>query len=133
MKKRNLLDSFAVMAWLQDEKGARTVQNLLVEARRSGEKLLLHEINLAEVYYLTIRRTSEERAKSLAAQFLTLPIEVVSTTREILWDAAQIKARHSVSLADAFAAATAIQRDARVVTGDAEFKPISHLVEILWL
>ncbi len=121
------------MAWLQDEKGAQTVENLLAEAKRAGEKLLLHEINLAEVYYLTIRRKSEEQAKSLGAQLLTLPIEVVATTPEILWQAAQLKARHRVSLADAFAAATAIELNAKIVTGDPEFKPISHLVQILWL
>lgn len=121
------------MAWLQNEKGAQTVENLLAEAKRLGKKLLLHEINLAEVYYLTIRRRNEEQAKSLGAQLLTLPIEVVPTTPEILWQAAQLKARHPVSLADAFAAATAIELDARVVTGDPEFKPIGHLVEILWL
>lgn len=118
---------------MQNEKGALTVETLLAEARRRGEKLLLHEINLAEIYYLTIRRAGEERAKAIAEQLLTLPLEVVSTTDEILWRAARLKARYPLSLADAFAAATALERGAQVVTGDPEFKRISHLVEILWL
>jgi ribonuclease VapC len=133
MKKRSLLDSFAVMAWLQNEKGAQTVEDLLREAKKSGEKLLLHEINLAEVYYLTIRRAGDNQAKTIAAQIETLPIEIVSTTPEILWQAAHLKAQHKLSLADAFAAGTAMQLGARIVTGDPEFKSISHMVEILWL
>lgn len=121
------------MAWLQNEKGAQTVEDLLREAKNTGEKLLLHEINLAEVYYLTIRRVGENQAKIIAAQVETLPIEIVSTTPEIVWQAARLKAQHKLSLADAFAAGTGIQLGARVVTGDPEFKSISRLVEILWL
>ncbi len=133
VKHKSLLDSFALMAWIQNEKGAQLVENLLLEARRTGTKLLVHEINLAEVYYLTIRRAGEERARTIAAQLLDLPLQVVATTTDILWQAARLKAHYPLSLADAFAAATALELDARVVTGDPEFKAIASLVEILWL
>lgn len=133
MKRRSLLDSFAIMAWVQDEPGAQIVENLLVEADRKHEKLLLHEVNLAEVYYLSIRRVGEEQTKSLAAQLLTLPIQVVSTTPEILWQVALLKAGYPLSLADAFAIASAITLDAAVVTGDPEFRQVEHLVAIDWL
>jgi predicted nucleic acid-binding protein len=133
VKRRNLLDSFAIMAWVQDEPGAQIVENLLVEANRKHEKLLLHEVNLAEAYYLSIRRVGEEQTRSLAAQLLTLPIQVISTTPEILWQAALLKARYPLSLADAFAIASAITLDAAVVTGDPEFHAVAHLVDILWI
>lgn len=121
------------MAWVQDEPGAQIVENLLVEAHRKHEKLLLHEVNLAEAYYLSIRRVGEEQTRSLAAQLLTLPIQVISTTPEILWQAALLKARYPLSLADAFAIASAITLDAAVVTGDPEFHAVAHLVDILWI
>ncbi|MFQ5684378.1 MAG: type II toxin-antitoxin system VapC family toxin [Candidatus Binatia bacterium] len=133
MKRKNLLDSFAIMTWVQDEPGAQTVEDLLVEANREREKLLLHEVNLAEVYYLSIRRVGEEQTRVLAAQLLTLPIQVISTTPQILWQAALLKAGYSLSLADAFAAATAIILDAIVVTGDPEFETIADLVGITWI
>lgn len=128
-----MLDSFAIIAWIQDEPGAQTVEDLLVEANQKHEKLLLHEVNLAEVYYVSLRRVGEERTRSLAAQLLTLPIQVVSTTPEILWQAALLKARYPLSLADAFAAATAVTLDATVVTGDREFESVADLVEIHWI
>jgi ribonuclease VapC len=133
VKRRKLLDSFAVIAWLQNEPGAQIVEDLLVEASQKNEKLLLQEVNLAEVYYLSIRRVGEDRTRGLADQLLTLPIEVISSTTEILWQAALLKAEYSLSLADAFAAATAMVSEATIVTGDPEFDAIAHLVEITWL
>ena len=133
MKRKKLLDSFAVMCWLQDEPGARLVSELLAETKATHDRLLLHEVNLAEVYYLTIRRAGEDRARSIVAQLLSLPIEIITSTPEILWQAAILKAKHPVSLADAFAAATAIIMDAAVVTGDPEFRSIGDLVEIQWV
>ena len=133
MKRKRLLDSFAVMCWLQDEPGARLVSELLAETEATHDRLLLHEVNLAEVYYLTIRRAGEDRARSIVAQLLSLPIEIIASTPEILWQAAVLKAKHPISLADAFAAATAIIMDAAVVTGDPEFRSIGELVEIQWV
>jgi len=121
------------MAWVQDEPGAQIVEDLLVEANRKDERLLLHEVNLAEVYYLSIRRVGEAQTQTLAAQLLSLPIQVISTTPEILWQAALVKARYPLSLADAFAMASAIIWDAAVVTGDPEFRAVAHLVEIIWI
>jgi ribonuclease VapC len=109
------------------------VADLLDAAKDEHERLLLHEVNLAEVYYLTIRRAGEDRARSIAAQLPRLPIRIVPNTPEILWRAARLKAKHPISLADAFAAATAATMDAVIVTGDPEFRAIGDLVEILWI
>lgn len=133
MKRRYLLDSFAILTWLQNEAGAQTVEDLLAEANRKDEKLLLHEVNLAEVYYFSIRRVGEEQTRSIGAQLLTLPIHVASSTPEILWQSALLKAKYALSLADAFAGATAIEHDATIITGDPEFEAISHLVDITWI
>jgi predicted nucleic acid-binding protein len=133
VKRRSLLDSFAIMAWIQDEPGAQTVEDLLVEARRKHDELFLHEVNLAEVYHLTIRRTGEERARRLADQLLSLPLRVVSSSLEILWQAALLKAGYPLSLADALAAATAMTLDAAIITGDPEFRAVADLVEIRWI
>jgi ribonuclease VapC len=53
------------------------------------------------------------------------------------WDltrrAAHLKARHRLSYADCFAAALAQQRDAELVTGDQEFRPLARDVKLHWL
>jgi predicted nucleic acid-binding protein len=47
--------------------------------------------------------------------------------------AADFKARHKISLADAFAAALAKERNTELVTGDPEFKPLEKEIKINWL
>ncbi len=54
-------------------------------------------------------------------------IEIVPVLNDILWkEAGKIKGRHAISLADAFAAATAKTEKAELVTGrDAEFEGLA--------
>ena len=48
-------------------------------------------------------------------------------------EAAKVKAQFPLSYADAFVVATAQRSQAIVVTGDPEFRAVSHLIEVLWL
>ena len=69
-----------------------------------------------------------------AAQILVaLPIEFHPVTRELADSAADYKARISFSLADAFAAALAKEKNAELVTGDPEFKALEKEIKINWL
>ena len=52
---------------------------------------------------------------------------------ELARQAAQFKAAHKLSLADAFAAALAKDRKAELVTGDPELKALEKVIKIVWL
>ena len=54
-------------------------------------------------------------------------------TRPLADIAADFKARHSISLADACAAALAKEKNADLVTGDPEFKSLERELGIRWL
>jgi len=71
----------------------------------------------------------EEAAKILQR----LPIDFHSTTRAMADTAADFKAHHKISLADAFAAALAKEKKAELVTGDPEFKALEKEIRIGWL
>jgi hypothetical protein len=43
------------------------------------------------------------------------------------------KAKHPLAYADTFVIATAIDRDAMIVTGDPEMKNAEDIVEIFWI
>jgi ribonuclease VapC len=62
-----------------------------------------------------------------------MPIEVVAVDLALAETAAELKAAHKISLADAFAAALAMQRRAELVTGDPEFKPLEGKIKLRWL
>ncbi|MGB9890127.1 MAG: PIN domain-containing protein [Anaerolineae bacterium] len=53
--------------------------------------------------------------------------------RDLTFAAAHVKAYHSISYADAFAAALARKHDATLVTGDPEFQKVEGLIRIEWL
>ena len=114
-KPTYLLDSFALLAYLNDEAGKMRVQELLLLAKDSKCRLLMCQINLGEALYIV------ERERGLEA------------CRDLVLDAAHIKANHALSYADAFAVAAAMREQAIVLTGDPEFESVDDLIEIEWL
>jgi predicted nucleic acid-binding protein len=128
-----LFDSHAVLKWVQKEKGYQKVRSLLTACRDQSLQGYMNQINLGEVYYLVIRRSGLPEGKIFLENFLRLPIEIVLPDSELIWEAAEIKARHLISYADCFAAATAIRFQASILTGDPEFKKLRDLVQVEWL
>ena len=130
-----VLDSWALLAFFKDEPAAGAVETLIEAASKSGKPLLLSAINWAEVYYTMERAGGRAVAESVAAEIATLPIDVVGVADdlELVRQAAQFKAAHKLSLADAFAAALAKDRQAELVTGDPEFGALEKEVRIEWL
>lgn len=134
MKTKRLLDSFALLAFLNKETGFQRVRDRLSEAQKSEETMLMNEINVGEVYYILFRKRGWEEADYFLETILAaLPITTVSNTFDDVIEAAKIKAEYSLSFADCFAVALARKKDATVMTGDPEFKKIEHLVTIEWL
>ena len=134
MKRKRLLDSFAIIAYLNKEKGFEKVRDVMSEAQKSGNPILMNEINIGEVYYILFRKRGPEKADYFLQTILqSLPIIVVSNGFDDVIKAAKIKAEYPLSFADCFAAATAKKNNSVIMTGDPEFKKIEDLVAIEWL
>jgi ribonuclease VapC len=131
--KTILFDAHAILKFSQDKEGAETVEEFLVASQRGSLKACMSEINLGEVYYITIRRVGLESAKYYLDQFLELPIEIIAPSSEIIMSASEIQAEYALSYADCFAVATALKFSASILTGDPEFKKVEHIVTIEWL
>jgi len=120
---RFVLDSFAVIAFLQDEEGADKVEEILKEAERGKIKLYMHVLNLGEVYYNVFKGEGENLANSVWAKVKNYPVEFIDDLSEsFLLSAAWIKGTYPISYADAFAVATSIEKEAVLITGDPDFK-----------
>lgn len=130
---RVVLDSFALLAFFRGEAGEEKVAALLERAGLRDEPLHMTEVNYAEVKYIITRRDGRDRWEEIARELPALPIEFHPATRSLADFAAEFKARHKLSLADAFAAALAKERKAQLVTGDAEFKALEKEIKIAWL
>lgn len=131
-----VLDSWALISFLEDEPAAARVEELLVKAESGAHRLLLCVVNWGEIYYNTMREVSREAAERAAQEIAGLKIEVVgvdSENRELTRQAAVYKATRKLSYADAFAAALAKIEDAELVTGDREFREVADEIKIEWL
>lgn len=122
-----------MLAFLNKEKGFEKVRELMHTAEASGKPLLMNEINIGEVYYITAKERSLGKAEEFLHRLETLPIHCVSNSFADVLEAARMKAQFPISYADAFAVTTALRSNAVVVTGDPEFHAVAHLVEILWI
>jgi ribonuclease VapC len=128
-----VLDSFAVLAYLEDEAGAGRVNAILVAARQGEASVWMSIVNYGEVIYITEREQGLFAAQRTIAAMDQLPMSVVDADRKLTLSAAKVKAHHSISYADAFAVALAQVKQAAVLTGDPEFRKAEALVAIDWL
>ncbi len=119
--KRFVLDAWAVLALLQkEEPAASRIKSLLESAQSERHRLFISVINLGEVYYAVGKAKNEAEAQKTLDEFRQLEIEVVPASDERVFAAAHFKIHHRLSYADAFAASTAIEFSAVLVTGDPE-------------
>jgi predicted nucleic acid-binding protein len=116
-----VLDSYAMLAFFRNEKGAEQVKQLLHEASLNKHELYMTCINAGEVFYITHRKEGVEKAVLAWKGLMQFPIHISDADLEFTLAAAKLKAKYSISYADAFAAALTIKRKATLITGDDEF------------
>lgn len=120
-----VFDTEALLVFYLDEPGSATVQEYLEKIQKRRTTGYLNIVNLTEFHYILYRRDpelAEDKERSLRA----FGLEMVPVLDDELWRvAANIKAKHALSLADAFAAATAKVKRAKLVTGrDEEYRSV---------
>lgn len=131
MKPRFVLDAWAVLALLQkEEPAASRVKQLLEEMKKSNTELFISTINLGEVYYCVGRVKGEDEAMETLEDIRRLSLTVVPATEEAVLNTARFKMSYSISYADAFAATTAEELDAVLVTGDPELEQLGGRIQV---
>lgn len=128
---RFVLDSYAILAMLEDETGAEQVSSVISS---SNATIFMSVINLGEVLYIVRRRRSTKLAAQVAQDIVaTDNIHLIDATFERTQVAAGIKARGGLAYADAFAVGLAKEVNGIILTGDKEFASVEKEVSIRWL
>ena len=131
MKRRFVLDAWAVLALLQgEEPAASRVKQLLSDAQGEGPELFISIINLGEVVCRVGKVKGEDEAWQTLDQIRRLPLTVVPAGEESVFAAVGFKMHHAISYADACAAATTDELEATLVTGDLELEQLKNQIEI---
>lgn len=118
-----VLDACAMIAYLRDEPGAHVVEELLID---EAPNCYAHAVNLCEVFYDFVKARDEQTARQAVQDLIDVGVVPREDMDSGFWEQAGLfKARHRVSLADAFAVALAKRLEADLVSSDHhEFDPI---------
>jgi ribonuclease VapC len=128
-----LFDSHALLKLFQKEAGHEKVARMLKQAMRSGTPIYLNAVNLGEIVYSTKRAFGDQKKIEVLAHVERLGFRILPVPIDLVFRAAEYKASFSMSFADCFALASAVEHGAVLVTGDPEFRAAEHLVTISWV
>ena len=131
--KAYVLDTWAVIAYLEDESSGEQVEELIATAHEEQTPIYMSVVNVGEVWYTLAREVSEEEADAGVKILSDLRIQFENADWELTQEAARFKSQNKMSYADAFAAALAKNKRADLITGDNEFKPLDGQIKIQWL
>jgi len=128
-----VLDAYAVIAYLEKDRGFEFIQESLNKAAKGQDELFMSTVNWGEVYYIVQREFGSHKANEVETLIETFPIQIIPIDKALAKQAAQYKAGHKMSYADCFAAALAKMQKSTLVTGDKEFRAVEGEIKICWI
>jgi len=132
-KPKFVLDSHAIVALVDLEKGHERVAERLAAGQNDESELFMSLMNWGEILYTFERERGAEFAIELERDLDEYPMTLVGVNRKRIRAAARIKSKYRLSYADAFAVALAQELGATVITGDPEFRAVEGMVSVDWL
>ena len=133
MSESYLLDTSAILALRGDEPGAADVESILRKSESGQAKVYVSFMTYMETYYRIWRIEGEDAAKRMYGELLSLPVFRVDMSDSILLRAGAIKANYSLSVADAWIIASAVEVEAALVHKDPEFEQVQDIVSLIFL
>ena len=131
--KQYVLDSYALIAFFENEAGAQRVEEIIKEMLNGKVRGYLSIVNWGEIYYITLREQGGDLADAVIRQIRKIPLHLMDADRELTYKAAKLKGKYPLAYADCFAASLAMKLKATLVTGDPEFKKLQDFLPIDWI
>ena len=128
-----VLDTSALLAFIEDEEGADIVEDLLERANAEEITIFVSFMSFMEVCYITLQERDEREAQERLRLMKALPILRVDSAEALDVVAGYLKAKYRISVADAWIAALAKDRNAILVHKDPEFEQVEKEVKVLKL
>ena len=126
---RYVLDTSALLALRDDEAGAERVHRIIDAVRKRRASAYVSFMTRMELLYRIAASEGDEAAASAVRLLDALPLHWVTCEPAILVEAARIKQRGGLSVADAWIAATAALRQAVLVHKDPELATVADLAQ----
>ena len=120
LNKSCVLDTSALFCLKQNEEGAAEVEGVL---RRMA--VYLSFVSLTEYFYVVYQEQGRDLAYRAYLELKMMPIKIIESDEPLRLLAGEIKALFSLSLGDAWVAATAESLGAELIHKDPEFEALS--------
>lgn len=132
-KDKIVLDASALLAYLKGEKGKEKVRSILKKAQANEIETFMHIINLMEIYYAIYRHEGKYKAYETFLKIKRLPINFFPLVLDDVPKVGEVKALKKTSLGDCFLFYLSQKENAKILTGDKEFKKYQTELEIEWI
>ena len=113
-----VLDSCAVIALLKKESGGEKVREILRNSQLGDTDVIMHKLNLLEVYYGFYREQDKSFADAIVKRITKIITIIPEISDEIFTEAGRLKASYKISLADSIALAEASVSGRILLTAD---------------
>src|SRR4051795_10023435 len=97
--KKNVFDSYALIAFFRQEPGYELVRELLVKIAADEAEGYITTINIGEVYYMICRKSSQKNAEVALDALLKFPLQIIQADLDLTLEAAKLKAKYALSYA----------------------------------
>ncbi len=132
-----ILDSFALLCLFDRNRKRenKAIRKYIEDAESGKVNLYLSKINEGEVFYNLYKYLGESVAIGFREDLKNgmIPINIVSVNDKRAERASEIKAKFTLSYADAFCIELAEEMNLPIITGDPEFKSVKDIVDVVWI
>ena len=128
-----VVDSHALLVYLEGESGAEFVANALGMAEQGSLHCFMAIVNWGEVYFSLLRAKGEPWAREATNVLDQLPIEIVNMDMNLVQRASRFREHYRAPNGLCFAASLAETHGCPVLTGDPLFRKLAEEIQILWL
>ena len=128
-KKIYILDTSAILTYIEDEDGSEYVENLLIDAEKGMVDIYVSFISLTEVFYITLREKDEPLAVERIKLIQSLAVKIQESDEVFNMKAGKLKAKNSISIADAYIAALSQIHSGVLVHKDPEYEKIESEIK----
>jgi len=133
VKEKFVLDACAMLAYLNNEEGSALIEAILKKAEKNEASVFITAMDLAEIYHIVLKEEGREKALKTMVLIKNLPVKSIGLDEPLLMSAGEIRVQFPLTLGDALVVAVAKSREAKVITGDRDFKKVEKEVEVVWI
>jgi predicted nucleic acid-binding protein len=127
-KPKIILDTKPIIKLFAQEEGWSEVQKILSRVEAEEIEAAINVVTLTEIYYKYVQEKRPDLAKTRVEELTyALYLKKLDISQNVAIKAGEFKSKYSVSIADAFIAATAYFEGATVISDDPDFKKIPEI------